>query len=55
MTSTGREDAYMQAVRRNSGRYGWRNIQDVANDQHEIPKEPSVKKGRISLTFRQLV
>ncbi len=23
--------------------------------QHEIPKEPKVKEGRISLTFRQLV
>ena len=23
--------------------------------QHEIPKEPKIKEGRISLTFRQLV
>ena len=23
--------------------------------QHEIPKEPKIKTGRISLTFRQLV
>lgn len=25
------------------------------NWKHEIPKEPTVKDGRISLTFRQLV
>jgi len=29
-------------------------VQDT-DDQHEIPKEPKIKTGRISLTFRQLV
>ena len=35
----------------------WKASKDLVetDQQHEIPKEPKVKLGRISLTFRQLV